>query len=382
MIILNILFWLYLFVKLIDRYILKHFIQNFLFGLFCFILIFVLVDLFENLDRFIDRKLSIIQIAEFYIYFIPDILKLITPVGMLLASLFTISRFINFSEFTAMRSAGISIYRYLVPIMTFGLIITFFAIYFNGWLVPKTNRLKFNFERTVMGRHPVANVIPNIYIQDKANRIISIGSFDKIAEKCSNVSIQIFNKDTLTRLQSRYDIKEMDWDTTKKDWKLLNTYKREFLSDNQEKMQFIPEIYIANIDEIKKITVDPELILKKDFKPEELPLNEFKEFIENLEASGQDASKEKVDYYSIISFPFASLVTILFGVSVSTNRRKGGAALQFGISIIVSFLYLGFVKISQVFGYNGDLNPIFTAWLANIIFLAISLFYFLRTQNN
>jgi lipopolysaccharide export system permease protein len=369
-------------VKLIDRYILKHFIQNFLFGLFCFIIIFVLVDLFENLDRFIDRNLSIIQIAEFYIYFIPDILKLITPVGMLLASLFTISRFINYSEFTAMRSAGISIYRYLVPIMTFGVIITMFTIYFNGWLVPKSNRLKFNFERTILGRHPVANIIPNIYIQDKVNRIIVIGTFDKIAEKCYNVSIQIFNKDTLTVLQSRYDLKEMDWDSTKRDWKMINAYKRTFLPNKQENMQYIPEIYIANIDEIKKITVDPELILKKDLKPEELPLDEFEEFIKNLEASGQDASKEKVDYYSIISFPFASLVTILFGVSVSTNRRKGGAALQFGISIIVSFLYLGFVKISQVFGYNGDLNPIFTAWLANIVFFIISLFYFLRTQNN
>lgn len=368
--------------KLIDKYILKHFIQNFLFGLLCFILIFILIDLFENLDRFIDRKIGIIGIAEFYVYFIPDILKLITPVGMLLASLFTISRFINFSEFTAIRSAGISIYRYLAPIMIFGLIITSFSIYFNGWLVPKTNRMKYGFERTVLGRHPVANIIPNIYFQDKINRIIVIGNYDKIAQRCNNVSIQIFNKDTLNILTNRFDAKEMQWDSIKKDWKMINLYKRNFVGQNIENMQFLPEIYISDLAEIKKISVDPELIIKKDFKPEELPLDEFEEFIKNLEASGQSASKEKVDYYSIISFPFASLVTILFGVSVSANRRKGGVALQFGISIIVSFLYLGFVKISQVFGYNGDLNPILTAWLANILFFSISLFYFFKTQNN
>lgn len=368
--------------KLIDKYILKHFIQNFFFGLFCFIIIFILIDLFENLDKFIDRHLSIFGVIEFYAYFIPDILKLIIPVGMLLASLFTISRFINFSEFTAMRSAGISIYRYLAPIMIFGLIITTFSIYFNGWIVPKTNRMKFNFERTVLGRHPVANVIQNIFFQDKKDRIILIGTYDKVSQKCHNVSIQIFNKDTLNLLKERFDAKEMWWDSTKKDWRMINTYKRTFADKNTENMQYLPEIYISAIPEVKKISVDPDLIIKKDFKPEELPLTEFKEFIENLEASGQSASKEKVDYYSIISFPFASLVTILFGVSVSTNRRKGGAALQFGISIIVSFLYLGFVKISQVFGYNGDLNPILTAWLANILFFAISLFYFFRTQNN
>lgn len=299
---------------------------------------------------------------------------------MLLASLFTISRFINFSEFTAMRSAGISIYRYLLPIMTFGLIITLFSIYFDGWLVPKSNRLKYSFERTVLGRHPVANVIPNIYIQDKINRIIFIGAYDKIGQKCNDVSIQIFNKDTLNILTTRFDMKEMTWDAAKSDWLVKEAFKRSFLPQNQESMDILRSVYIADIPEIKKLTVDPELILKKDFKPEELPLTEFKEFIENLEASGQDASKEKVDYYSIISFPFASLVTIIFGVSVSSNNRKGGAALHFGISIMVSFLYLGFVKISQVFGYNGDLNPIFTAWLANIIFLSISIVNFLRTQ--
>ncbi|MCE1166130.1 MAG: LptF/LptG family permease, partial [Bacteroidetes bacterium] len=120
---------------------------------------------------------------------------------------------------------------------------------------------------------------------------------------------------------------------------------------------------------------------KKQLKPEELVLSEFKEFIDNLEASGQDVSKEKVDYYSIISFPFANIITIIFGVSISSNRRKGGAALHFGVSLIVSFIYLGFVKISQVFGYNGDLNPIITAWLANILFFTVSAVNFYRLNN-
>ena len=112
--------------KLIDRYILKHFIINFFFGLLCFILIFILVDLFENLDKFLDKKLGLQKIFEFYIYFSPEIIKLIIPVAMLLASLFTISRFINYSELIAMKSAGISIFRYLFPILLFGGFITCF----------------------------------------------------------------------------------------------------------------------------------------------------------------------------------------------------------------------------------------------------------------
>jgi lipopolysaccharide export system permease protein len=364
--------------KILDRYILKHFIQNFLFGLLCFVILFILVDLFENLDKFIDKNIGLASVVQYYIYFIPDIIKLISPVGMLLASLFTISRFINYSELTAMKSAGIGILRYLVPIMAFGIFVTGFSIYFDGWIVPKTNRLKYNFERNYLGKNSIPNIIQNIYLEDMYNRNIVINSYDKQMEKCTNVSIQIFRKDTITMLEKRFDIREMNWDSTKKDWKLIEVYKRTFSGLDKETLNYYPMVYISELDDIKKINIDPTQILNKQLKPEELVLSEFSDFIDNLESSGQEVSKEKVDYYSIISFPFANLVTIIFGVAVSSNRRKGGAAFQFGIAIIVSFLYLGFVQISQVFGDNGDLNPIFTAWLANIIFFVISVINFFR----
>jgi lipopolysaccharide export system permease protein len=339
---------------------------------------FILIDLFENLDKFIDKGLKLHQVFIYYIYFIPEILKLIIPVGMLLASLFTISRFINYSELVAMKSAGISIYRYLSPILIFGLIITFSSIYFNGWIVPKTNRLKLEIERNYLGKNQIISTISNIYIQDSKNRFITIGLYDKPTKTCNLVSIQIFKNDSLNVMTDRYDARQMLWDSTIKDWKLSDVYHRQFGTQNSENLKYINNINISDIDIIKKINIDPDLILKKQLKPEELNLSEFSEFIDNLSKSGQDIAKAEVDYYSIISYPFATLVTIIFGVSVSSNRRKGGAALQFGISILVSFIYLGFVKISQIFGYNGDVNPILTAWLANIIFLSISVLNFIR----
>ncbi len=364
--------------KLIDRYILKSFIQNFLFGLLCFLVIFILVDLFENLDKFLDRKLNGNLLLIYYLYFTPEILKLITPVGMLLASLFTISRFITYSELTAMKSSGISIYRYLLPIFAFGIIITLFSIYFNGWIVPVTNSKKIDMERTYLGKDEIKYQIQNLYIQDKSNKIIGLQAYDRFTKSSNNVSIQIFNKDTISRLDFRFDAKMMQWDSVKNDWKLTDLYSRQFLPEGREKINYTKSVYVQEIKEIGNLLLTPDLILKQQIKPDELTIPEFREFIDNLKSSGLDTSKAEVDYYSKISFPFANLVTIIFGVSVSSNRRKGGAALQFGISLIVSFFYLGFVKISQVFGYNGDINPILTAWLANILFFVFSVINFIR----
>ncbi|MBK8550927.1 MAG: LptF/LptG family permease [Ignavibacteria bacterium] len=364
--------------KILDKYILKQFIKNFLFGLLCFILVFILVDLFENLDKFIDKNLNAGSILQYYLYFIPEILKLITPVGMLLATLFTMSKLANYSEMTAINAAGISLSRISLPLIVFGFLITLFSIYFNGWITPKSNSAKFNFERQYLDKNKIAGLIQNLHIQDSENTILSIGSYNEPDKTGSNSSIQIFNDKDQSKLNYRFDIKTMKLDSDKNEWKLINVSKREFDSSLTENYTFKDTIYVSQIPEIKKIYLSPSQILKKQLKPDELLLSEQKELITSMEESGQNVSRTKVDYYSKISFPFANIIIILFGLSISSNKRKSGAALQFGISILIAFVYLGFIKVSQTLGYNGEINPILTAWMANILFFSIAVINIMR----
>jgi lipopolysaccharide export system permease protein len=364
--------------KILDRYTLLSFIRNLAFGILSFLIIFILIDIFENLDKFIDKGLSFPLIIEYYIYFIPEILKLITPVGMLLAALFTTSRFNTYSEMTAINSSGISIYRYALPIFIFGIFVTAFSIYFNGWLVPEFNSKKIAIERNYLDKHRIIGFITNFHIQDAENRIMYISNYDENLRTSSGISIQIFEIDDPTRLLKRIDIKTMNWDSLHQQWHLSDIYIRKFDTLNNEMLEYINNGYANEISGVGRINITPDQIIKRQLKPDELMLSDLDDFISSLKESGQDATRVEVDYYSKISFPFANLVTILFGISLNSNRRKGGAALQFGIAILVSFLYLGFVKISQVFGYNGEISPLLTAWLANIIFLVIAIINLVR----
>lgn len=81
-----------------------------------------------------------------------------------------------------------------------------------------------------------------------------------------------------------------------------------------------------------------------------------------------------------IAFPFASVIMVLFAVPFASGRPRTGAALGFGIATAVTFLYLGFMKASQVFGYNGDLDPFITAWMANFIFFLAGMINLFRVQ--
>jgi lipopolysaccharide export system permease protein len=64
------------------------------------------------------------------------------------------------------------------------------------------------------------------------------------------------------------------------------------------------------------------------------------------------------------------VIIVLFGLPISANKRKSGLAAQVGMNILITFIYLVFMKVSQAFGKNGAMDPVLTAWFANLIFVA------------
>ena len=160
--------------KLFDRYIIRQFLLTALFGIIAFTIIFIVIDLMEKLDDFLDRKADAMIIVQYYIAFTPEMVKLMTPVAILLSSLFTTGKLSNNNELTAMKSSGVSMYRFMAPMLIVALIISVASVYFNGWIVPYANQRKFNIEHVYLQRNSESTARSNIYIQDGLRRIVSI----------------------------------------------------------------------------------------------------------------------------------------------------------------------------------------------------------------
>src|SRR5512135_1819201 len=114
--------------KLLDRYIIKQFVMTALFSLVAVLVVFIVIDAMEKLDDFIDRQAGWGIIAQYYLFFVPEIIKLIIPVAMLLASLFVTARLSTQNELTAMKSSGISLYRIMVPYMTVAFLVSVVSV--------------------------------------------------------------------------------------------------------------------------------------------------------------------------------------------------------------------------------------------------------------
>ncbi len=357
--------------KIIDRYFVKQFLQTTIFALFAFMVIFVVIDMMENLDDFIDNSVASFVVFEYYLYFLPEIIRLMTPVAVFLSCLFVAGKMSNQNEITAIRSSGVSLYRMMLPIIVTSAIISVFSFYFGGYITPLANKEKVNIEINYMKKDiPVPGY--NIFFQDSETRIVSIGYFDMSNYQAHKISIQDFNKDKPTEMVARIDAPKMKYDTLKGRWTIFNGVKRTFSGDKETLEEF-------SQDKIIGLNFKPNDIKTKQQKPEEMTTTDLREFYENQLKTGNDPTRTLIEYHSRFAFSLSSLIVIFIGFPLASGKRRGGLALQFGMSLLFTFIYLGFMKISQAFGKNGVLDPIITAWSANLLFIVFAFINLIRT---
>ncbi len=347
--------------KIIDKYLIKQFLQTLAFGLLGFTIIFIVIDAMENLDDFIDQSVPALKIAYYYIVFSPEIIRLITPIAVLFAALFIAGKAANLSELTAIKASGVSLFRFMLPFIITTFFISMFSIYFSGYVVPMANKTKLNIEQEYLKKN-LSFSGSNIYFQDSRQRIISIAFFDNNSGRANRVSIQDFNPKDLTQMQTRIDAVYMNYDTLNNIWIAYNGIKRDFFGKKQDAEYF-------NEYKISDLNFTPADLLQKQTRPSEMNLSELRKLIKSQENAGNDPTSTLIEYHSRIAFAMTSVIVVFFGLPISANKRKGAVASQVGLNILVTFLYLVFMKVSQAFGKSGSLNPIITAWFANFIFM-------------
>ncbi len=351
--------------KILDKYLIKQFLQTIFFGVIAFSLLFVIIDVMENLDDFIDQSVPYHVVFHYYLVFLPDMIKLMTPVAVLFGALFTVGRASNLSELTAIKASGISMYRFMAPFFVTTLFISLFSIYFAGYIVPMANQTKINIERNYLNKG-FSSGGTNLFFQDSKTRIVNISYFDESQEQANRVSVQNFDNNDITKMVSRIDAAKMVYDSTKDDWTAFNGTQRTFDSTGQKINYFNKKV-------ISTLNFTPEELVKKQKKPEEMNLAELSDLIKTQKLAGNDPTSTLIEYYSRFSFPMASLIVVLFGLTISANKRRGTVAAQVGFNILATFIYLVFMKVSEAFGKNGALDPLLTAWFANLLFLTAAL---------
>jgi lipopolysaccharide export system permease protein len=116
---------------ILSRYVLRQFLSPLGLGLVCFLAIFIVIDLVDRLGAFIDRDVEVGLIVTYYLWYVPYVAVLILPMSLLLASLFSVGGLARRQELTAMKATGASLYRILLPVQLFALLLSIAAFFFR-----------------------------------------------------------------------------------------------------------------------------------------------------------------------------------------------------------------------------------------------------------
>jgi lipopolysaccharide export system permease protein len=363
-----------------DRYILRQVFATFSFGIIGLCVLFVIVHLLENLDGFLDKRTPLLHIVIFYVNFLPEIIKLITPIAMLLASLFTIGRLANTNEITAMKAGGMSLYRIMAPIALFGAVVSAAQVYFNGWIVPKANIQKATIERKYLGKSQRETTLYNLYLRDAPTRNVMIRYYDDHAKSGSFLSIEEYSSEMKPRMTRRVDAQYFNFDTTRNAWKMMQAMEHRFFITPSK---FDTTVTTTHTAYYPKLNILPRDILQLQRGTEEMNFNELKTYIELSQRGGKDVRQQMIDYYGQYALPFANLIVTLFCVlplAGAGGARKSGLALEIAAALVISFLYMACVKIGQTVALSSPMPPALGAWMANIVFALVGLVLVLRLR--
>lgn len=354
------------------RYLTKNFIQVFLFSIISLSIIFIIVNLMENLDDFIDNQADQEIIIKYYIYFLPEVIKLVTPISVLVGILFPVGKLSNLNEVTAMKSSGFSLYQLIIPFFFLSGVISFGSLYFNGWIVPRANQRKLIIERRFLNKETELKSVYNFYFRDTPLRNVSIQFYDPINYNGRYIFIEEYSNEFAPRVYRRVEAKNFIWDTLNSKWILKKCIIREISNSNFNLIQLDSLIFPLSITHSQ--------LPKLQRKIEEMTFEEVKEYLDLLHRGGKNVRKEMIKYYAGYAFPFSSLIVVLFAVPFVSVKQRSGIAIQIASAMAFSFLYLFFTEVGQVLVYTTTLHPAFGGWLANILFTILGVVVFFRTR--
>ncbi len=345
-------------VKILDRYLLREFLGYLALGLFGFLAILLVVELFQRIDLFLDQRTSPLLVARYMAYQTPEKIVQILPVAVLLATFLALGQLNKFGELAAMRSAGLSLLRILAPVFATAVLLTAGVFAFNEFVVPPANQardrtLRQDIER-VQGE-PITER-GNVTYLGEGGRVFLMRLYLIRERRMHEVSLQEFRQGELVR---RIDAAEGTWNGS--EWVFTSGIVRTFEGGAEQARPF-GRMTVTGIAE------RPEDFAREERSPAQMSWSELRRYVVRLRASGARVSGHLVDLHLKLALPLVNLIVVMIGGSIATRLRSQSAALGFGLSITIAILYYAFVRLGQAFGHTGGLPPYVAAWSGNVLF--------------
>ncbi|HVN57091.1 MAG TPA: LptF/LptG family permease [Bacteroidales bacterium] len=356
-------------IKLIDVYIMRKFLGTFIFSLALIMTVAVVFDVAEKLDDFMEKNAPLRAIIfDYYLNFIPYFAILFSPLFVFISVIFFTSRMAVNTEIIAILNSGMSFRRMMWPYFLSSLVIAIFCFFLTNFVIPHSNSIRIDFEDKYSRNSRLRKgVVFNFHRQVYPRVYMYMGNYKPDVQTGINFTLEKF--DESGKLVSKLTAARVTWDTTRRKWSAWTYFIRDLGGDSERITRGV-KIDTTLTIKPQDFARDPEFVGTMTYR-------ELNEYIDLLRLQGSDELKLfLLEKHRRIANPFAVFILTLIGVSLSSQKVRGGIGMQIGIGVGLSFSYILFMQFASQFSLKGNLNPMMAEWIPNILYLFIALFLY------
>lgn len=344
--------------RILDRYVARECLKLLGLCLVIFVGIYLVVDLFEKLSRFLEARVTAHLILRYYFYRLPKILVEVLPVAVLLASLLTLSGLGRHNEILAMKMGHVSTLRIALPCLIVGALASGAAWIVAEHVAPGANERALAIERMEVRRLPAYRTAQDkdIWYRAEGNRFVHISLIETGTGLIRGMSVFTLSDDF--QLLERVDAQEAAWEA--EHWTLRDGYR---LDQREAALQITPFARLT-----LPLQERPEEFARIAPSPEEMSFAELRRYIERLTRSGVNVTRYRVDLHAKVAIAAVSLIMVVIGVSFGMRVGKGGVMLWAGVCIPMGFLYWTLLSVGFSLGRTGAAPALLAVWLPNLVF--------------
>src|SRR5271157_5406720 len=360
------------FPTILDDYVLRDFALYFAMIVAAFLLLLLVFTLFELLSDILRNQVSPLTVGEYLLNVAPYFLYSTTPLSMLLAVLVTFGLLQRSNEITAIKATGISLYRIVVPVLIASTLVAGVLFLSDQLYLPYTNKRQDALRNRIKGKPAQTYLRPDRkWIFGQNSDIYYYQFFDPDRDVFGGISVFQFDPHTF-RITHRITAERAHWSGPMGRWVYEQGWERSLSGSAIESYR---KFDVATYPELAEA---PSYFKKEVKQSSEMSYDELRRYIHDLEESGFDVVRLRVQLQKKIAYPLITLVmailAIPFALSAGKRSAVAGVATAIGIGVVYWTISVWF----EAMGNLSQLPPAVAAWSPDLVFGFIGGYLILR----
>ncbi|HUM05013.1 MAG TPA: LptF/LptG family permease [Terriglobales bacterium] len=361
------------FPTILDDYVLRDFCFYLVMIAGSFVVLLLVFTLFELLGDILRNQVSPLTVGEYLLAVTPYFLYYpIAPLSMLLAVLVTFGLLQRSNEITAIKATGISLYRIVVPVLIVAVLLAGVLFLSDQVYLPYTNKRQDALRNQIKGKPAQTYLRPDRkWIFGQNSEIYYYQFFDPDRDVFGNLSIFRFDPHSF-QITHRLAAERAHWSPGMSRWLYEQGWERQLKGPAIEDYR---RFDVATFPEF----AEPPSYFKKEIRQySEMSYDELRNYIRDLEQSGFDAVRLRVQLQRKVAYPLITLVMAVLAVPFALSAGKRGAVAGVATAIGIGVVYWTISGLFEAMGNLSQLPPAVAAWSPDVVFAFLGGYLLLR----